>query len=67
MKVLKCNDNTQYFIISSFYELDRINLHIRSLGDGQKKRAHVCRDMWWEPWHHLIFPKWQKEKTILDY
>ncbi len=46
MKVLKCNDNTQYFIIFSFYELDHIFTYKEPWG-WAIKRAHVCRDMWW--------------------
>jgi hypothetical protein len=63
MKVLKCNDNTQYFIISSFYELDHINLHIRSLRDGKKKHAHVCRETCGGTLASLNFPKMAKGKN----
>ncbi len=45
MKVLKCNDNTQYFIISSFYELNHVFTNKEPRG-WAKKHAHVCRDMW---------------------
>ncbi len=62
MKVLKCNDHTQYFIISSFYELDHINLHIRSLGDGQKN-VHMCVETCGGTLASLNFPKMAKGKN----
>lgn len=60
MKVLKCNDNAQYFIISYFYELNHVFTYKEPR--GWAKKLHMCVETCGGTLASLNFPKMAKGK-----